>query len=304
MTNWTSKQVFVDVRQNRKTPHCLVASSNDRFWSSLQPYLELCSDNFSMHSPIIPFSLFNPLTTDHHPGPSTSCWPSDLEMFHFLLLRLMYFGHFFPNCILFVWRDPVQRNGWMELCFDMMPKYEDMRIDRWCMLLNDMLCMNRSQIYQLLCFTNQKPKRSKNKKGPIDIKIDHCSALSAEWWLLSKMRMIMWCDMWRKARWYVICDVRICDALWALVIGDRWCWGSSSWSPSGWNLQATNNKYISNLQVATNKDIWTLRPPITRIFEPPSHHQQRYLKAPGLRCILSSQPMMAAQVQRRQQWTT
>ena len=244
------------------------------------------------------YSTLWPLTTT--PGPSTSCWPSDLEMFHFLLLRLMYFGHFFPNCILFVWRDPVQRNGWMELCFDMMPNYEDMRIDRWCMLLNDMLCMNRSQIYQLLCFTNQKPKRSKNKKGPIDIKIDHCSALSAEWWLLSKMRMIMWCDMWRKARWYVICDVRICDALWALVIGDRWCWGSSSWSPSGWNLQATNNKYIWNLQVATNKDIWTLRPPITRIFEPPSHHQQRYLKAPGLRCILSSQPMMAAQVQRRQ----
>ena len=176
MTNWTSKQVFVDVCQNRKTPHCLVASSNNHFWSSSQPHLELCSDNFSMHSPIIPFSLFNPLTTDHHPGPSTSCWPSDLEMFHFLLLRLMYFGHFFPSCILFVWRDPVQRNGWMELCFDMMPKYEDMRIDRWCTLLNDMLCMNRSQIYQLLCFTNQKPKRSKNKKGPIDIKIDHCSA--------------------------------------------------------------------------------------------------------------------------------
>ena len=99
---------------------------------------------------------------------------------------------------------------------------------------------------------------------------DHCSALSAEWWLLSKMRMIMWCDMWRKARWYVICDVRICDALWALVIGDRWCWGSSSWSPSGWNLQATNNKYIWNLQVATNKDIWTLRPP-TRIFETSRH---------------------------------
>ena len=67
MTNWTSKQVFVDVRQNRKTPHCLVASSNNHFWSSSQPYLELCSDNFSMHSPIIPFFLFNPLTTDHHP---------------------------------------------------------------------------------------------------------------------------------------------------------------------------------------------------------------------------------------------
>ena len=105
------------------------------------------------------YSTLWPLTTT--PGPSTSCWPSDLEMFHFLLLRLMYFGHFFPNCILFVWRDPVQRNGWMELCFDMMPKYEDMRIDRWCTLLNDMLCMNRSQIYQLLCFTNQKGPKTK-----------------------------------------------------------------------------------------------------------------------------------------------
>ena len=159
MTNWTSKQVFVDVCQNRKTPHCLVASSNNHFWSSSQPYPSCAQITFQCTRPLF-LSLYStlwPLTTT--PGPSTSCWPSDLEMFHFLPLRQMYFGHFFPNCILFVWRDPVQRNGWMELCFDMMPKYEDMRIDRWCTLLNDMLCMNRSQIYQLLCFTNQKQKR-------------------------------------------------------------------------------------------------------------------------------------------------
>ena len=86
MTNWTSKKVFVDVRQNRKTPHCLVASSNNHFWSSSQPYLELCSDNFSMHSPIIPFSLFNPLTTDHHPRTIhhlLTIWPWNVSFFAF-----------------------------------------------------------------------------------------------------------------------------------------------------------------------------------------------------------------------------
>lgn len=66
-------------------------------------------------------------------------------------------------------------------------------------------------------------------------------------------------------------NLGICDALWALVIGDRWCWGSHSWSPPGMEPPRISLLYFfifvtlylsnSNTNTNTGKSSWSESPP-------------------------------------------